>query len=69
MKNEFEEMKKEFMSVKNGHEWNAFKKKYPHYTFEDVDKEMSEHFNELIRSVATKEMLDNPHIHYEVRKK
>ena len=69
MNDEFLKMKKDFMKVKNGYEWNEFKERYPNYTFEDIDNEMKEHFNEILRGNATKEMLNNPHIHYEAKKK
>lgn len=69
MNDEFLKMKKDFMKVKNGYEWNKFKEKYHGHTLKDLDDEMREHFNEILRSNATKEMLENPHIHYEVKRK
>ena len=68
-KDEFETMKKELLEVRTGEEWNEFKERYPNVKFSEVDHEMKQHINSLIRSTATQEMLDNPSIHYEVRRK
>lgn len=57
-------IKEEFMKIKTGEEWNAFREKYKQVDFE-FDHDMNQHFNDLIRSYATKEQLENPHIHYE----
>lgn len=57
------------MNVKNGYEWNEFKEKYADYSLRDIDEEMRIHFNEILRSNVAKEMLENPHIHYDVKRK
>lgn len=59
-----EKIKAEFMQIKTGEEWNEFREKYKSVDY-DFDLEMKMHFNDLIRSYATKEQLENPHIHYE----
>lgn len=69
MSDEFAKMKRDFMNVKNGYEWNEFKEKYADYSLRDIDEEMRIHFNEILRSNAAKEMLENPHIHYDVKRK
>ncbi|MCO7122035.1 hypothetical protein NIA71_08745 [Ihubacter massiliensis] len=57
-------IKEEFMQIKTGEEWNAFREKYAPFDFV-FDHDMDQHFNELVRSNATKEQLENPRIHYE----
>lgn len=69
MSDEFAKMKRDFTNVKNGYEWNEFKEKYADYSLRDIDEEMRIHFNEILRSNAAKEMLENPHIHYDVKRK
>lgn len=59
-------IKEEFMQVKTGEEWNLFAKKYPDIKFSEIDEEMRQHFEDLVRSITPKEQLENPHIHYEV---
>ncbi|NBI64929.1 hypothetical protein D3Z38_18280 [Clostridiales bacterium] len=59
-----ETIKREFMEIKTGEEWNAFREKYAPFDFK-FDAEMNRRFNELARSWAPKRQLENPHIHYE----
>ena len=58
-------IKEEFMQIKTGKEWNLFAKKYAGIKLSEFDEEMQQHMNELIRSTAPKEQLENPHLHYE----
>lgn len=69
MKYDFEQVKKELLEVKNGDEWNLYRVKYPDVLLTEIDLEMKKHINWLIRQGATKEQLENPHIHYEVARK
>lgn len=59
-------IKEEFMQVKTGEEWNLFAKKYLDIKFSEIDEEMCQHFENLVRSITPKEQLENPQIHYEV---
>ena len=68
MKYDFSEVKREFMQIQDGIGWNAIREKYPYFRFSDMDHEMKSHMNELIKKTATQEQIDNPHIHYEIKK-
>lgn len=68
MKLDFEEAKKAFLDVESMEEWEELKKKYPDMRFSDMDREMKQHMNKLLKRMATSEQLKNPQIHYEVKK-
>lgn len=68
-KDEYAVMKKEFLEIQTGEQWNEFKERYPGIKFSEIDMDMKKHMNRLIKSMASQEEMDNPHIHYEIKKK
>lgn len=68
MKYNFDEVKKAFLKLKNGDDWNAIIKKYPRFRFSDMDDEMKDHMNKFMREMASPEQRENPNIHYELKK-
>ena len=69
MKYNFNAVKKEFMKINTVAEWDEIRKKYPDFMVSDMDHEMKMHFNKVLRTMAPQEQIDNPNIHYEVKKK
>lgn len=68
MKYDFEEVKKAFLMIKNGDDWNTIREKYPGFRFSDMDSEMKAHMNKIMRDIASPEQKNNPDIHYEINK-
>ncbi len=66
------DFKKDFMNLTKPEEWEELRKKYKNHKIKlsDFDSEMREHFNELLKELASRRKYKGgPNIHVDIPKK
>ena len=69
MKYDFNIVKQAFMNIQTFDEWERLKNEYPEMHFSDMDLDMKNHMNKILKGLATSEQLESPQVHFEVKKR